>query len=153
MRGKLATKMTRKRQLDAPRVSSTAYHLHFNRDSINEYRLFDKEILVPAADRRSPDQCEIAFLSCVPLARKNAMNDSQVQQPTEPILAAIKPFLNKAISIWNFYYVQKAGPYHPFGRIRIAPFGKGGLRILAELGYTVQENPEGEMKIQRYYRV
>ena len=24
---------------------------------------------------------------------------------------------------------------HPFGRIRIAPFGKGGLRILAELGY------------------
>ena len=34
------------------------------------------------------------------------------------------------------FYVQKAGPYHPFGRIRIAPFGKGGLRILAESGYT-----------------
>jgi hypothetical protein len=33
------------------------------------------------------------------------------------------------------FYVQKAGPYHPFGRIRIAPFGKGGLRILAESGY------------------
>ena len=32
------------------------------------------------------------------------------------------------------FYVQKAGPYHPFGRIRIAPFGKGGLRILAEFG-------------------
>ena len=32
------------------------------------------------------------------------------------------------------FYVQKAGPYHPFGRIRIAPFGKGGLRILAESG-------------------
>ena len=30
------------------------------------------------------------------------------------------------------FYVQKPGPYHPFGRIRIAPFGKGGLRILAE---------------------
>ena len=35
------------------------------------------------------------------------------------------------------FYVQKAGPYHPFGRIRIAPFGKGGLRILAESGYTI----------------
>ena len=35
------------------------------------------------------------------------------------------------------FYVQKAGPYHPFGRIRIAPFGKGGLRILAESGYTL----------------
>ena len=34
------------------------------------------------------------------------------------------------------FYVQKAGPYHPFGKIRIAPFGKGGLRILAESGYT-----------------
>ena len=34
------------------------------------------------------------------------------------------------------FYVQKAGPYHPFGRIRIAPFGKGGLRILAESGYN-----------------
>ena len=37
------------------------------------------------------------------------------------------------------FYVQKAGPYHPFGRIRIAPFGKGGLRILAESGYS--KNP------------
>jgi len=35
------------------------------------------------------------------------------------------------------FYVQKAGPYHPFGRIRIAPFGKGGLRILAESGYMI----------------
>ena len=35
------------------------------------------------------------------------------------------------------FYVQKAGPYHPFGKIRIAPFGKGGLRILAESGYNV----------------
>src|SRR4249919_2782032 len=35
------------------------------------------------------------------------------------------------------FYVQKAGPYHPFGRIRIAPFGKGGLRILAESGYIL----------------
>ena len=34
------------------------------------------------------------------------------------------------------FYVQKAGPYHPFGKIRIAPFGKGGLRILAESGYS-----------------
>ena len=34
------------------------------------------------------------------------------------------------------FYVQKAGPYHPFGRIRIAPFGKGGLRILAKSGYS-----------------
>ena len=33
------------------------------------------------------------------------------------------------------FYVQKAGPYHPFGRIRIAPFGKGGLRVLAESKY------------------
>ena len=32
------------------------------------------------------------------------------------------------------FYVQKAGPYHPFGRIRIAPFGKGDLRILAGVG-------------------
>jgi len=32
------------------------------------------------------------------------------------------------------FYVQKAGPYHPFGRIRIAPFGKEDLRILAESG-------------------
>ena len=39
------------------------------------------------------------------------------------------------------FYVQKAGPYHPFGRIRIAPFGKGGLRILAELGYTIELVP------------
>ena len=37
------------------------------------------------------------------------------------------------------FYVQKAGPYHPFGKIRIAPFGKGGLRILAEVG--VYNNP------------
>ena len=36
------------------------------------------------------------------------------------------------------FYVQKAGPYHPFGRIRIAPFGKGGLRILAESGYIIR---------------
>ena len=35
------------------------------------------------------------------------------------------------------FYVQKAGPYHPFGKIRIAPFGKGGLRILAESGYSL----------------
>ena len=38
------------------------------------------------------------------------------------------------------FYVQKAGPYHPFGRIRIAPFGKGGLRILAEWGIYDEEN-------------
>ena len=38
------------------------------------------------------------------------------------------------------FYVQKAGPYHPFGRIRIAPFGKGGLRILAESGYIQLSN-------------
>ena len=40
------------------------------------------------------------------------------------------------------FYVQKAGPYHPFGRIRIAPFGKGGLRILAESGYTLNLAPD-----------
>jgi hypothetical protein len=34
------------------------------------------------------------------------------------------------------FSVQKPGPYHPFGRIRIAPFGKGVLRILGESGYT-----------------
>ena len=33
------------------------------------------------------------------------------------------------------FYVQKAGPYPPFGKVRIAPFGKGGLWILAESGY------------------
>ena len=32
------------------------------------------------------------------------------------------------------FSVQKARPYHPFGRIRIAPFGKGGLRILGSRG-------------------
>src|SRR5208283_986414 len=35
------------------------------------------------------------------------------------------------------FSVQKLGPYHPFGRIRIAPFGKGGLRILGESGYIL----------------
>ena len=39
------------------------------------------------------------------------------------------------------FYVQKAGPYHPFGRIRIAPFGKGGLRIFAESGYSEDIHP------------
>src|ERR1019366_328371 len=33
------------------------------------------------------------------------------------------------------FSVQKPGPYHPFGRIRIAPFGKGVLRILGESTY------------------
>src|SRR5450830_1146779 len=35
------------------------------------------------------------------------------------------------------FSVQEPGPYHPFGRIRIAPFGKGVLRILGESGYTI----------------
>jgi hypothetical protein len=35
------------------------------------------------------------------------------------------------------FSVQKPGPYHPFGRIRIAPFGKGVLRILGESGYII----------------
>src|SRR5450759_4889925 len=39
------------------------------------------------------------------------------------------------------FSVQKPGPYHPFGRIRIAPFGKGVLRILGESAYT---NSEGK---------
>src|ERR1039458_10341913 len=34
------------------------------------------------------------------------------------------------------FSVQKPGPYHPFGRIRIAPFGKWVLRILGESAYT-----------------
>ena len=34
------------------------------------------------------------------------------------------------------FSVQKAGSYHPFGRIRIALFGKGGLRVLAESKYS-----------------
>ena len=34
------------------------------------------------------------------------------------------------------FSVQKAGPYHPFGRIRITPLGKGDLRILRESGYS-----------------
>jgi hypothetical protein len=33
------------------------------------------------------------------------------------------------------FSVQKAGSYHSLGRIRIAPFGKGLLRILWESGY------------------
>src|ERR1039457_3004429 len=33
------------------------------------------------------------------------------------------------------FSVQKPGQYHPFGRIRIAPFGKGVLRILGESAY------------------
>src|ERR1019366_9723476 len=35
------------------------------------------------------------------------------------------------------FSVQKSGPYHPFGRIRIAPFGKGVLRILGESAYII----------------
>jgi hypothetical protein len=111
MRGKPTTKTTRKRQLGP--MHPACHQRHTTRTStviVLMISLFDKEIHVPAADRRSPDQCEIAFLSCVPLARKNAMNDSQAQQPTEPILAAIKPFLNKAISIWNFYWKMA---WHP----------------------------------------
>ena len=42
------------------------------------------------------------------------------------------------------FYVQKAGPYHPFGRIRIAPFGKGGLRILAESGYITNRTTQAD---------
>src|SRR5450759_4839816 len=34
------------------------------------------------------------------------------------------------------FSVQKPGSYHLSGRIRIAPFGKGVLRILVESGYT-----------------
>ena len=46
------------------------------------------------------------------------------------------------------FYVQKAGPYHPFGRIRIAPFGKGGLRILAEWGiHTTTATAATRMKL------
>ena len=38
------------------------------------------------------------------------------------------------------FYVQKAGPYHPFGRIRIAPFGKGGSSDSRGVGvYTDQD--------------
>src|ERR1700675_1454007 len=40
------------------------------------------------------------------------------------------------------FSVQKAGPYHLFGRIQIAPFGKGGLRILAESGYSIQHETQ-----------
>ena len=32
---------------------------------------------------------------------------------------------------------HERAPYHPFGKIRIAPFGKGGLRILAQSGYRL----------------
>ncbi len=39
------------------------------------------------------------------------------------------------------FSVQKPGPYHPFGRIRIAPFGKGVLRILGESTYTFMGFP------------
>ena len=47
------------------------------------------------------------------------------------------------------FYVQKAGPYHPFGRIRIAPFGKGGLRILAEFGvYHFSARRHGDLEWQ-----
>lgn len=35
------------------------------------------------------------------------------------------------------FSVQEPGPYHPFGRIRIEPFGKGVLRILRESGYIL----------------
>lgn len=35
---------------------------------------------------------------------ENAVNGNQVQRPTEPVLAAIKPFLHKGISIWTFYW-------------------------------------------------
>ena len=41
------------------------------------------------------------------------------------------------------FYVQKAGPYHPFGKIQIAPFGKGGLRILAKSGYILAISATG----------
>ena len=34
------------------------------------------------------------------------------------------------------FSVQKAGSYHSLGRIQIAPFGKGSLRILWESEYT-----------------
>src|ERR1035437_5913461 len=40
------------------------------------------------------------------------------------------------------FSVQKPGPYHPFGRIRIAPFGKGVLRILGESAYNREKNRE-----------
>src|ERR1035437_6742651 len=40
------------------------------------------------------------------------------------------------------FSVQKPRPYHPFGRIRIALFGKGLLRILGESGYTSSPCPE-----------
>src|ERR1017187_9310492 len=36
------------------------------------------------------------------------------------------------------FSVQKPGPYHAFGRIRIAPFGKGVLRILGESTYNIR---------------
>src|ERR1022692_1799177 len=37
------------------------------------------------------------------------------------------------------FSVQKPGSYHPFGRIRIAPFGKGVLRILGESAYSLAQ--------------
>jgi DNA-binding transcriptional regulator YiaG len=36
------------------------------------------------------------------------------------------------------FSVQKLGPYHPFGRIRIAPFGKGVLRFPGESGLLLE---------------
>jgi hypothetical protein len=38
------------------------------------------------------------------------MNDRQAERQTEPALAALEPFINQAISIWNFYWKMA---WHP----------------------------------------
>jgi hypothetical protein len=62
------------------------------------------------------------------------MNDSQVQRPTEPVLAAIQPFLHKAISIWDFYWKMAWRLPRKKERPRRCRRGRG--RILMRGSYT-----------------
>ena len=58
-------------------------------------------------------------------ARSGAKDQTMSSRPVPSQLDQVSPRFS----------VQKAGPYHPFGRIRITPLGKRNLRILGESEY------------------
>src|SRR5450759_3137435 len=95
------------------------------------FEAFRNEQAVPPADRivlQQQGPCNIFATPAI------VQKHQRVRTPGQTMSGRSVP--SQLDQVLPRFSVQKPGPYHPFGRIRIAPFGKGVLRILGESAYS-----------------
>ena len=96
------------------------------------FEAFRNEQAVPPADRIVVQQQGPCNIFATPAI---VQKHQRVRTPGQTMSGRSVP--SQLDQVLPRFSVQKPGPYHPFGRIRIAPFGKGVLRILGESGYII----------------